>query len=206
MEEGDRKDLCKAKATLKRRLDPGSNMLAAQDFRRASQRKDESIADYIRRLERVFRQAYGSDGMSAETRAALLYGQMQEGLKLELMESPAVSGAANYKQLCLAARNEEKRLKELEKRRRFLRSSTTVPSNTTSDSGQNREPAPNMRRGPNRIPDDIRCFTCGQPSHLARDCSNPRTEGGVNERRWSRGDTQRNKQPMAKQYHNPAFG
>ena len=86
MEEGDRKYLCKAKATLKRRLDPGSKMLAAQDFRRASQRKDESIADYIRRLERVFCQAYGSDGMSAETRAALLYGQMQEGLKLELME------------------------------------------------------------------------------------------------------------------------
>ena len=50
--------------------------------------------------------------MSAETRAALLYNQMQEGLKFELMESPAVSGAIGYKQLCLAARSEEKSYKQ----------------------------------------------------------------------------------------------
>ena len=64
--------------------------------------------------------AYGQDGISAETRDALLLSQMQEGLKYELMASPAVSGAAAYKQLCLAARNEEKRLIDLEKRRKFL--------------------------------------------------------------------------------------
>ena len=44
---------------------------------------------------------------------------MEEGLKYELIESPAVSGATEYKQLCLAARNEEKRLIDLEKRRKF---------------------------------------------------------------------------------------
>ena len=56
-------------------LDPGSKMLAAQDFRCALQQREEAVADYIRRLERAFRQAYGADGMSSETRDALLFGQ-----------------------------------------------------------------------------------------------------------------------------------
>ena len=58
---------------------------------------------------------YGQDGLSVETRDTPLFGQMQEGLKYELMESPAVSGATGYKQLCLAARNEEKRPIDLQK-------------------------------------------------------------------------------------------
>ena len=48
MDEGERADLSKAVACLKRRLDPGSKMLAAQDFRRASQNRSEPVADYIR--------------------------------------------------------------------------------------------------------------------------------------------------------------
>lgn len=121
MDDSERLDLAMATTNLKRRLDPSSKMLAAQDFRRASQGRNESVADYIRRLERMFRQAYGREGMSAETRAALLFGQMQEGLKFELMESPAVSAATDYKQLCLSARNEEKRLAELQRRRHSMR-------------------------------------------------------------------------------------
>ena len=50
--------------------------------------------------------------MSIETRETLLHSQLQEGLEYELMKAPAVSGAQGYKQLCLAARNEEKRLAE----------------------------------------------------------------------------------------------
>ena len=49
--------------------------------------------------------------MAAESREALLHGQMQEDLLLKLMESQAVSGALDYKSLCLAANNEEKRLR-----------------------------------------------------------------------------------------------
>ena len=41
------------------------------------------------------------------SREMLLYGQLQEGLLLTLMESPAVSGAQNYKELCIAAKREE---------------------------------------------------------------------------------------------------
>ena len=39
------------------------------------------------------RPAYGNDSMLAETRDALLYAQLKEGLKYELMRAPAVSGA-----------------------------------------------------------------------------------------------------------------
>ena len=51
-----------------------------------------------------------------ETRKTLLHGQLQEGLKYVLMKAPAVSGARDYMELCTAAKNEERRLSELNKR------------------------------------------------------------------------------------------
>ena len=57
--------------------------------------------------------------MSSETRDALLYSQLQEGLKQEIMKLPAVSGAANYKELCVAAKNEEQRMASLKKREQY---------------------------------------------------------------------------------------
>ena len=56
------------------------------------------MIDFIRRLERLFKLA-GRYGISAETRNTLLYGQLQEGLKHKIMESPAVSGATGYQKL-----------------------------------------------------------------------------------------------------------
>ena len=215
MEEGDRHDISKAKRLLRKRLDPGSKMLAAQDFRRASQQREEAVADYIRRLERAFRQAYGADGMSSETRDALLFGQMQEGLKFELMESPAVSGAVDYRQLCQAARNEEKRLIELEKRRRFLQLSGTrsqtfttpkptpythrpavAPHQTITSHTQPSTPTPCPTSvGENSVPETSqrpglgtegrRCYRCNELGHLARDCKTPKPGDSVTERRWS---------------------
>ena len=61
----------------------------------------------------------------------LLYGQLQEGLSYSLMESPAVSGAQNYKELCLAAKREERRLAELKKKQQYLK----VERPHTSNSG-----------------------------------------------------------------------
>ena len=110
---------------LRLRLDPGSRTLAAQDFRHTSQTDEERVADFIRRLERTFNVAYGREGMSSETRDTLLHGQLQDGLKHELMRAPAVSGAQSYPELCLAARNEEKRLAELKKRQQYLKPSAT---------------------------------------------------------------------------------
>jgi hypothetical protein len=69
----------------------------------------------------MFKLAYGRDKMSDETRETLLHSQLQEGLSYRLMQAPAVSGLHGYSELCLAARNEERRLAELAKRRRYLR-------------------------------------------------------------------------------------
>lgn len=88
--------------------------MAAQDFRHARQKETEPVSDFILRLERIFRSAYGQDNISSETRDTLLHRQR---LLYELMEAPAVSGAQRYVELCVAARNEEKRLAELKKRR-----------------------------------------------------------------------------------------
>ena len=92
---------------LRDRLDPGGKIMAAQDFRHCSQSEGESVSDFIRRFERTFRLAYGRDGMLAETRDALLHGQLQESLQHRLMEAPVVSGASTYAMLCQAAKTKE---------------------------------------------------------------------------------------------------
>jgi len=66
------------------------------------------VAKFISRLETIFKGAYGKDAMATETCEVLLHGQMQEGLWYEINKSPAVSGAWSYKELCIAAQNEEK--------------------------------------------------------------------------------------------------
>ena len=47
---------------------------------------------------------HGQDAMSGETRDTLLYCQLQEGLRLELMKAPAVSGTTKYQELCVTAK------------------------------------------------------------------------------------------------------
>ena len=82
-------------------------MLAALDFCHTSQRPDECVSDFIGQLENVFQTGFRRERLSIETREMLLYEQLQESLLLTLMESPAVSGAQNYKELCIAAKREE---------------------------------------------------------------------------------------------------
>ena len=79
MDCSEKENLQKATDTLKKRLDPGSKMLVAQDFRHAAQWENELIADSIRRLEQTFRIAYGQDGISVEMRDALLFRSGAEG-------------------------------------------------------------------------------------------------------------------------------
>ena len=112
----EKKSLEEVTAVMRSRLDPSSRTLAAQDFRHASQQEGESVAYIIRRLEQLFKLAYGRDSMSEETRGTLLHGELQEGLHYDIMKAPAVSGSHGYKELCLTSRNEEKRLPELAKR------------------------------------------------------------------------------------------
>ena len=75
--------------------------------------------------------------MSTETCNALLHGQLQDGLKQELMRTPAVSGAQNISELCVASRNEEKRLIELKRRQQYGR--VTKTSGQSSREVGNRE-------------------------------------------------------------------
>uniref|UniRef100_A0A1X7U6R2 Uncharacterized protein n=1 Tax=Amphimedon queenslandica TaxID=400682 RepID=A0A1X7U6R2_AMPQE len=64
--------------------------------------------DFICRLAKTFRKAYGHDEMYADARDALMYAQLQEGLIYDLIKAPAISGATDYLKLCVAAKNEEK--------------------------------------------------------------------------------------------------
>ena len=79
--------------------------VATQDFCHMSQRAGETLSEFISFLERSFREAYGHESMSTNTRSTLLYGQLHERLHYNLMKAPAVSGAT--RQLCEAARSEE---------------------------------------------------------------------------------------------------
>ena len=73
LRSSEEESLDAAIAALHSRLDPGSRALAAQDFRHAAQKRGEPVSDYIRRLEQLFRRAYGRDGMSDETQETFLH-------------------------------------------------------------------------------------------------------------------------------------
>ena len=83
--------------------------MAALYFRHASQRPSETVFDFLRRLEHNYQIAFGRENLSAETRDMLLYGQLQEGLSYSLIESPSVSGAQSYRELCIAMYCREER-------------------------------------------------------------------------------------------------
>ena len=167
------------------RLDRGGKALAAQEFRHTVQRSSEAVSDFILRLEQIFRRAYGRENMSVETRDTLLYGQLQEGLSYTLVKSPAVSGARSYSELCLAARNEERRLAELHRRQLYQQQDSS--SSTFLKRGGNR---PSQERGTVTRPasgqrsttvtndktKNKRCWNCDRTGHVAKECRVPKRE------------------------------
>ena len=175
-----------ATQALRIRLDPGNRVLAAQDFRHAMQKDGESVADYVRRLERYFQIAYGRDKLSMETKETILFGQLQEGLSYDIMKSPSVSGSQSYKELCMAAKHEEKRVAELRRRQHYQRTGTHRGSTDKSvpPLPKHQQPANRQRSLPptssrNFTPASSRlrkCYTCGSTEHLARDCKSHKGE------------------------------
>ena len=153
------------------RLEPSSKALAAQDFRHGMQKDLELVSDFIRRMERTFRIAYGSDSMSTETRDTLLYCQLQEGLHYELMKALAVFRATKYQELCIAAKNEEKRLAKLQRRQQYGKSTQPKPWQSERTRATTTEPprhpfVPSKSGGV----DEKKCFFCKNPGHLMQDC------------------------------------
>ncbi len=153
---------------IRRRIDPHNRVIAATDFRHASQAEGESVADYIRRIERLFQLAYGGDSLTCETRDTMLHGQLHGGLRYDVVKSPAVSGAQSYQELCLAARQEEKRVAEL-RRRQLYTSSTRSTSSTKTQGGF-------QQSSTQKQPISRRCYLCDSPDHLARQCKARKTE------------------------------
>ena len=151
------------------RLDPGSWTLTAQDFRHISQEGGEKVADFIHRLERTFTVAYGKEGMSIETCETLLHGQLQDGLKQELMQAAAVSGAQGYKELYLAARNEEKRLAELVKRQEYLKPADVCRHDASlqARNAEKKSSVSSQTRGGKK---DVKCFVCQKFGHYTNEC------------------------------------
>ena len=142
LEEAERDSYDKAVVALRKRLDTGSKVMAAQDFHHLAQEEKEKVINFIRRLERTFRLAYGHNSMSAETRDALLFGQLQESLKY----GPAVSGATSYQSLrmCIAAKSEEHRQAALKKRKQYQ--GDYPPSSRGPSRPPSKPPGPNQAK------------------------------------------------------------
>ena len=157
-----------AKQTLQLRLDTGGRSLAAQDFRHLVQQEAESVGDFIQRLERTFQIAYGRDQMSKETRDTLLHSQLQEGLRDELMRSPTVSGSHEYSELCLAAKNEEKRLATLKKRQQYHRPTRQMERKHELPLKTSPNPPSTQRNFSQARSNE--CYICRKAGHKAWEC------------------------------------
>ena len=174
----DRSTYAKATAALKEKLDPSRKTLATQDFRHLAQGRNEAVADFILRLEQTFRRAYGFDKVGEETRHTLLHGQLQEGLKYSLMSAPAVSGAQTYAELCMAAKNEERRQSELVKRQHY-QFKGAYPDSLPRERDRSSQQKQAYHQLTQNIPisqPQRRCYICNGTDHLAKSCKTYKSE------------------------------
>lgn len=161
---------------LRSTMDPQNRVTAATDFRHASLEKGESVADDIRRIKRLFHIAHGGDSLTSETRGTILQGQLHGGLRYDVVKSPAVSGAQSYQELCLAARQEEKRVAELNCRQLYTRSTTPTQPNKRKQIERSQGGSQQLVRRPPYTLTGRKCYICSSPDHPAKQCKSRKQE------------------------------
>ena len=93
----------------------------------------------------------------------------------------------NYKELCLTAKREKRRLAELKKKQQYLKTQTQSTGNkppATTQNWQRRSFRPGNYYKPKgqsdkdgtRLQKQLRCYICDSPNHLARQCKQAKTE------------------------------
>ena len=112
----------------------------------------------------------------------LLYEQLQEGLSYSLIESPSVSVAQSYRELCIPAKKEEQRLSKLEKKQQNLKTEKPPSGGSTRGSFQRNYNGNHKSGGSGnkfKFPgkhNSLRCYLCDNPHHLTHDCHKRPTE------------------------------
>ena len=81
------------------------------------------------------------------------------------MESPAVSGSLTYKQLCVAAKQEEKRLMKLKRHKQHLERQVRHQAARYTPSSNDGSKLDSLTGKPPR-----ECYVCGKTDHLAKQC------------------------------------
>ena len=97
-----------------------------------------------------------------------------------------MSGAQNYRELSIAAKNEKRRLAELKKKQQCLKtdkptlevSKSNRKSFHNSASGFQMTSGSSWNRSQSTLRQNpaLRCYVCDSPHHLARDCNKNKTE------------------------------
>ena len=115
-----------------------------------------------------------------EIRDVLLYGRLQDGLQTDLVsKAPVISRAQSYKELCIAAKNEERWLAELKQKKQYTKEfSTQFSYPQTKKNSQRQDSGTKRDDKKNKTPfqRQVRCYVCDSPDHLAHDCKANKSE------------------------------